>query len=160
MSSFCIIKLKNIKVFEKEEQVFEKIKKELQDYKLSMLVYEPELVNKEKNTEYISLTDSDEYDNCEMFLLPDGCSCDVRTNNIPFIERMNIIKSVIIEIQPFVQDFEIFMGECAANKEDFITFHCSLEEFPRLAEKNYCLKDSFIINDLHFVITDHNRIQD
>jgi hypothetical protein len=146
--------MKNIKVFEKKEQFFEKIKKEVENYKLSMFAYEPKLIKKEKNTEYISLADNDKYDNCEMFLLPDGCFCDERTNNVPFIERMNIIKKIIITIQHLVQNFEIFMGECAANQEDFITVDCSLEEFPSLAQKMYYSEKNSMINDLHIIITD------
>lgn len=156
MSKFCIIKLKNINAFEDKECLFQKIEEELSIHKLTCFEHKSESLIKEENTEYISLADSKEYDNCEMFLLPDGCFNNGETNSIPFSERMNIIKNLIIKVQPFVQSFEIFMGECASNKEDFIDLNCSLEEFPKIAEKRFYSKETFVLEELHFII---NNIQ-
>ncbi len=87
-----------------------------------------------------SLSDNYEFDNCEMFLLPDGWICNGKSNKIPFINRMEVIQDCVIKLSKLKCQIEIFLGESGCQITDFIHLKCFPNEIANLINNNYCDK--------------------
>ena len=152
MSKFCFIKFDDSNGDYNKLKVYGAIAKELEKHKLGMFVCTQNYFEIDDFDDMISVADTSKNDNCEMFLLPDGCAYNGRNNPLPFLERMNVLKNAIEKIQSYTKRVEVFIGECAANLDDFIQIRCSLNQFPTLADQKFYCQESHFINDLYFLI--------
>lgn len=101
----------------------------------------------------ISFSDSTVYDNCEMLLLPDGCSFNGKINNNSFCERMKVIEEATKCLNALGYNSEIFIGESGTDYEEFSEIKCSSDNISDIIYKNYT--DSYGVreNDLHIILS-------
>ncbi len=86
---------------------------------------------------FFSIADDTCYDNCEMFVLPDGCFYNGRTNSIPFIKRMEVLQDVFSFFKCHGISAELFMGDSGGLLEEYHMFCCSIEEIPNIINRYY-----------------------
>ena len=97
-----------------------------------------------------SISDSEINDNCEMFLLPDNCTTNGRSNSTPFTKRMQMLLSAFEEVIDKDTSLELFVGYCGALYSDFEHKHITLRE---LADSYAVLNDAVNPPDLHLIIS-------
>ena len=69
-------------------------------------------IHKKNNSFICSFSDDYRFDNCEMLLLPDGCWLNGRkTNLVPFLNRMELLGSIIESILDSCKEVELFVGD-------------------------------------------------
>lgn len=146
MSKICIVVIKNHNYLE-TDKIKEQIKMLFNNCGLGVffeVAYSEPFLERYKNDEHLifSISDNFEFDNCEMFLLPDRCKYNGQTNNIPFEKRMCDLKRIIEIILSFCHNIEIFIGDSGTNFEDFQFENIDLDCF-----------EKFLINKLNSFIT-------
>lgn len=99
----------------------------------------------------ISIADSFEFDNCEMFMLPDNCYYNGHTNKTPFIERMDMISDIVSTLKEQMCEVELYIGDSGTEKEDFIGMQCSVKDLANMLNEN-CIDNNSQDNNLHIRI--------
>ncbi|MBQ8210088.1 MAG: hypothetical protein IJZ35_05860 [Clostridia bacterium] len=107
-------------------------------------------LNQEK--QFFSISDSNDFDNCDCFLLPDNCYYNGRQNNIPFENRMEIIVATAREILETKKEVEFFIGDSGACFDDFEHHNVDINSFKNLLLQKM---NNFNCTDLHFVVKDN-----
>ena len=79
-----------------------------------------------------SFSDDYRFDNCEMLLLPDNCWLNgVRTNLVPFYERMELLGYVIEKIYALSDSVELYIGDTGEHTiEEFEVVRSTIQDFP------------------------------
>lgn len=95
-----------------------------------------------------SIADNNEFDNCEMLLLPENCSLNGKKNLVPFVNRMELIKDIMNDTLKFVPQIDLFIGNSGANIDEFEEHQIVISQFLQIALR---LNDPFS-PDIHFII--------
>lgn len=91
---------------------------------------EPFMKEYEKDDYFVfSVADNMNFDNCEMFLLPDNCTYNGKKNEISFKTRMSNLKSIIEIILKTEKSIELFIGESGTEFFEFEFENINLERF-------------------------------
>ena len=98
----------------------------------------------------ISIADSKKYDNCEMLLLPDGCSINYRENKIPFQERMMQMQEVLKTILDYGEKIDLFIGNSGVDLSEFDECEVCVDDFSMAANRLLNTKQSV---DVHFKLS-------
>ena len=98
----------------------------------------------------LSISDDAQFNNCEMLLLPDNCFYNGRSNNIPFSERMQLLKDVFELIVDKNSPIELFVGDSGTPYNDFEHHKITLQDFLTVSAN----LNSVTPPDLHLVISD------
>lgn len=103
MSKFCIGIIKNKRTPQKDiiRYVYEVVNKEGLVVFFQIQDAPPFLDNYKQDSIVFSIADNHMYDTCEMLFLADDCYYNGKANNIPFIERMHNINSIIQSLMDF-----------------------------------------------------------
>lgn len=99
----------------------------------------------------ISIADSERYDNCEMFMCPDGWSIAGKKPVFSFRKRMMILQEIATLIVNKTGKVELFIGDSGLDYDDFIEFECNVMDVAKTVLKNYELDNGWL-NDLHIKI--------
>lgn len=132
MSKICIIVLCNTlsasDIFNNEIDI---LLKQCNLKIISELSYNEPLCDKYKKGDYLlfSISDAHYADNCEMFLLPDGCLINGKRNNMPFSERMSIFEKILLNILKKTQLIHLFVGDSGTAFDDYEEKCIDLFEF-------------------------------
>jgi len=97
----------------------------------------------------ISFSDNYIYDNCEMLLLPDGCTYNGKTSKTSFFERMTMIRNVTDLLKENHFRVELYVGESGTESEDYLDFSCESSDIPNVICKH--LNDFYDCN-LHIIV--------
>lgn len=151
MSKFCIGIIKNKRNPKKDimRYVYEVVNKEGLGVFFLIQDVAPFLNNYKQDSIIFSIADNYMFDNCEMLFLADDCYCNGKKNNIPFIERMHTINSIIQSLMDFGEDFELFVGETGAFDSDFEFIPLNKTIFEKRMELYQYSNISFFPN-IHF----------
>lgn len=154
MSKICVLL---VKTTEDEKALCNELTQFVREAGLSLFFYEniDEPFDILYNTEYlrISVSDNEEYDNCEMLFLPDNCYINGMKNSIPYTERIITLSVFLKFISERVEKFELFVGESGAAYDDYKKVVCGADEFASHMVSNALLgfdKEEY----LHFVFYD------
>ena len=83
----------------------------------------------DKSPVFFSIADTHKYDNCEMLLLPDNCSINGKENNIPFCERVKLLKDLLSELLKHTSQIDVFAGDSGLHLCDFKSFQINIDGF-------------------------------
>ena len=155
MSKFCIGIIKNKRTPKKDmiRYVYEVVNKEGLEVFFQIQDAAPFLDNYEQDSIVFSIADNHMYDTCEMLFLADDCYYNGKANNIPFIERMHNINSIIQSLMDFGGDFDLFVGETGALDSDFELIPLNKTIFEKQMELYQHSNSSFFPN-IHFSKTE------
>lgn len=137
----------------------DKIKKELvqvaKKYNLACIFRieytEPFLNNTDLYTA-VSISDAQDYDNCEMFLLPDGCTHNDEKNKIPFVNRMLALRDFTLILKKSYRSVEWFIGDSGTPYDDFLHLYASPNELPQIMDQYYYDPKTVVESDIHIVV--------
>ena len=115
--------------------------------------YQEPLLDEYDSPFVISIADAPKHDNCEMLLLPDGYYYNGRTNTNSFVERMAVLRDVVIFLRSVGQSVELFLGTSGTAYDEFVEFHTSAEDIAQMLEKYYCPPGQWMESDVHIIIT-------
>ena len=155
MSKFCIGIIKNKRTPQKDiiRYVYEVVNKEGLVVFFQIQDAPPFLDNYKQDSIVFSIADNHMYDTCEMLFLADDCYYNGKANNIPFIERMHNINSIIQSRMDVVGDFDLFVGETGAVDSDFEFIPLNKTIFEKQMELYQYSNSSFFPN-IHFSKTE------
>ena len=143
MSNICI--LLGFEPRKSRGDIEEYFKAQTDNYKIGLFIGESNIVDNcvKDNTFVCSFADDNEYDNCEMLLLPDNCSHNGYENLIPFKTRMGVLSSIIECASEFFDHIELFIGDAGANTiEEFEPRSVNLKDLSEFLSNN--------LNDYNF----------
>ena len=89
---------------------------------------EPIASSIENHSLIISINDTPESDNCELFLLPDGWHFNLQTNAIPFRERMTFLKDLASVLVSRGYHIHLYIAESGTDLNDYINVSLRYEE--------------------------------
>ena len=104
-------------------------------------------INEEK--QFFSISDNKDFDNCEIFLLPDNCYFNGIQNHIPFDKRMGVLVDISNEILKSAEKIEFFIGDSGASFDEFENLDVNINSF----KSNLLQKvNDYNCKDLHFIV--------
>ena len=153
MSKFCIIVFPNVS-FDTLTLLREKIVEIANMYNKYVFwdfEYQEPFLENYPNSIAISISDSFNHDNCEMFLLPDNFTYNNLSNSNLFIERMKLLQDCVYLLLKYTGTIELFLGDSGTKLSDFKVFNSSVSNLAKDINCYY-LNDNYQENNLHFVI--------
>ena len=153
MSKICLLIAKTPKEFEAlEKDVIAYCKKNGFGVFTTSNYIEPVTQSFDRDYFYLSLADDFAFDNCELLLLPDGCSYNQTRNSISFIERMRVICGLInILLERTDQGIvHLFVGESGTEYTEYQNYSVCVFDFPLTINR---LCNCAIPEAIHFNIT-------
>ena len=85
-----------------------------------------------------TISDGDETDNCERFLLPDGWTINSVENPIPFAHRMKVLQQFADSLNNICARVEILVGESGMDLDDFALYKVMAQDIPNIMAHRYC----------------------
>ena len=153
MSTICIA------VLQDQKPINQRAKKELCDILQNKGLYcffdlkyrEPFLENIGKY-QCVSISDDSEFDNCEMFLLPDRCFYNGKTNLLPFSNRMSVLEDVTSVLQKNEYQVEWFIGDSGTPFDEFQTLECLTCDLSKVISQNFFDFKTAVQKDIHIIV--------
>ena len=102
----------------------------------------------------ISISNHSKYDNCEMFLLPDGCLYNGKTNPVSFSYRMSVLEDITSALQKSNYRVEWFIGDSGTPYHDFKILQCGFSQISEIIEQHFFDFETAVQTDLHILIKD------
>lgn len=101
------------------------------------LSYDEPCLHKARSENKIILSISDDclLDNCEMFLLPDNCTYNGRSNKTPFTARMQLLQNALSLIVDKNTSLEMFVGDSGTPYCDFEHHSITIHDFLRVSSR-------------------------
>ena len=155
MSKICIA------VLREQEPLNNYIKEELYSileknnlYCFFEVPYHEPFFNELGKFQMISISNHSKYDNCEMFLLPDGCLYNGKTNPVSFSYRMSVLEDITSALQKSNYRVEWFIGDSGTPYHDFKILQCGFSQISEIIEQHFFDFETAVQTDLHILIKD------
>ena len=157
MSNICV--LLGFDPQKSHNKIEDYFKLQTREYGIGLFVGKTNIVDNyvKDNTFVCSFADDNEYDNCEMLLLPDNCYHNGYTNLIPFRARMIGLSRIIEGSLDYFSRIELFVGDVGASMiEEFEPCSISVKQFAEFMDINF---NNYNFPAFHLTLS-HNNSDD
>ena len=85
-----------------------------------------------------TISDTEETENCELFLLPDGWTINGAENPVPFVQRMKVLQQFAYSLSNICEWMEILVGDSGMDLDDFVLSEVKTKDVLNVMVDRYC----------------------